>query len=49
MDSETKLTSKGQVVIPKAVRERLRWKPGTRLRVETLEEGAVVLRRRGRR
>ena len=33
--SMTRLTTKGQVVIPKAIRGRLRWQPGTRLRVET--------------
>jgi AbrB family looped-hinge helix DNA binding protein len=44
MKSETHLTSKGQVVIPKAVRDRLNWRTGMRLDVETLEDGAVVLR-----
>ena len=44
MRARTKLTSKGQVVIPKGVRERLRWKPGTQLGVEATEDGAVVLR-----
>ena len=31
----TRLTTKGQVVIPKAIRGKLRWRPGTRLRVVT--------------
>ncbi len=44
MKTETHLTSKGQVVIPKEVRERMKWKPGTRLEVEATEEGAVILR-----
>lgn len=44
MKCQTRLTSKGQVVIPKAVRDRLRWKPGTRLDVEPTDDGAVVLR-----
>ena len=44
MKSETRLTSKGQVVIPKAIRDRLKWKPGTRLGVEPTDDGAVVLR-----
>jgi AbrB family looped-hinge helix DNA binding protein len=48
MKPETHLTSKGQVVIPKAVRDRLKWKSGTRLRVETTDDGAVVLRPSGR-
>jgi len=44
MRRETRLTSKGQVVIPKVVRDRMRWRPGTRLQVETTDDGAVVLR-----
>ena len=48
MKAETHLTSKGQVVIPKAVRDRMRWKVGTRLRVEATDDGAVVLRPGGR-
>jgi AbrB family looped-hinge helix DNA binding protein len=43
MRAETKLTSKGQVVIPKGVRDRLRWRPGTRLRIETLGNGGIKL------
>ncbi len=41
----TRLTSKGQVVIPKAVRERLRWAPGTELAVEEVGASAVRLSR----
>ncbi len=48
MKTETHLTSKGQVVIPKPVRDRMKWRPGTRLRVEATSDGAVVLRRGGR-
>ena len=48
MKTETHLTSKGQVVIPKAVRDRMKWKTGTRLQVESTEDGAVVLRPGGR-
>jgi AbrB family looped-hinge helix DNA binding protein len=40
----TRLTSKGQVVIPKLVRDRLKWRSGLRLLVETANDGAVVLR-----
>jgi AbrB family looped-hinge helix DNA binding protein len=43
MKAATVLTSKGQVVIPKALRERLRWRPGKRLAVEELAGGAVRL------
>lgn len=44
MKSATRLTSKGQVVIPKPVRERLRWKPGVRLQVEDCADGSIRLR-----
>jgi AbrB family looped-hinge helix DNA binding protein len=43
MSSATRVTSKGQVVIPKPVRERLRWAPGTQLAVEELGDGTVRL------
>jgi AbrB family looped-hinge helix DNA binding protein len=43
MRAATRLTSKGQVVIPKVVRDRVRWRPGTRLDVEALPDGAVRL------
>src|SRR5207247_1158641 len=43
MKGATKLTSKGQVVIPKPVRDRLRWRAGTKLEVETLPDGALRL------
>ena len=48
MKGGTRVTSKGQVVIPKAVRDRMKWKPGTRLEVEATDDGAVVLRPGGR-
>jgi len=38
----TRLTSKGQVVIPKVIRDRLKVRPGTELTV-TLEGGRIVL------
>lgn len=43
MATATRMTSKGQVVIPKAVRDRLRWAPGTELAVEEVGTGAVRL------
>ena len=44
MRAETHLTSKGQVVIPKPLRDRMQWRAGTRLQVEATDDGAVVLR-----
>jgi len=43
MKAATRITSKGQVVIPKVVREQLRWGPGTELAVEVLDDGVVQL------
>jgi AbrB family looped-hinge helix DNA binding protein len=43
MKSATRVTSKGQVVIPKPVRERLRWASGTQLAVEEVGDGTVRL------
>jgi AbrB family looped-hinge helix DNA binding protein len=42
---ETKLSSKGQVVLPKAVREALDWQAGADLTVEQGDD-FVVLRRK---
>lgn len=39
---DTRLSSKGQVVIPKQVREELGLEPGTRFRVR-VDEGSIVL------
>ncbi|HSS75614.1 MAG TPA: AbrB/MazE/SpoVT family DNA-binding domain-containing protein [Thermoanaerobaculia bacterium] len=39
----TRVTNKGQVVIPKKVREQLRWASGTQLAVEIMGDGAVRL------
>lgn len=43
MKSATKMTSKGQIVIPKPVREKLRWRAGTRLAIDLLPGGVVQL------
>lgn len=44
MKSATRLTSKGQIVIPKPVREQLRWASGTQLTVEIIDDDAVRLK-----
>jgi AbrB family looped-hinge helix DNA binding protein len=41
--TKTRLSSKGQVIIPKAVRERHGWRPGVELEVE--DQGDVVVLR----
>jgi AbrB family looped-hinge helix DNA binding protein len=41
----TRLSSKGQLIIPKEVRERHGWRPGTEIEVED-RDGVVMLRRR---
>ncbi len=43
MTGRTKITTKGQIVIPERIRNLLRWRPGTRLSVETLPEGGIKL------
>lgn len=40
----TKLSSRGQVVLPLSVRRSRKWEPGTQLTVEETEDG-VLLRR----
>ncbi len=38
----TKLSSKGQVIIPKSVREAHRWEPGTEFTVEDTPQGILL-------
>jgi AbrB family looped-hinge helix DNA binding protein len=38
----TKLSGKGQVVLPSSVRAARRWKPGITLAVENLPEGVLL-------
>lgn len=38
----TRLSTKGQVIIPKAVRESRSWVPGTKFTVEDTKEGILL-------
>ena len=38
----TTVSTRGQVILPKAIRERLRWDAGTRLVVEQTAEGVLL-------
>ena len=38
----TRLSSKGQLILPKSVRDARRWGPGTEFSVEELEEGVLL-------
>ena len=38
----TTVSSKGQVILPKAIRDALGWKPGTKLRVENTKDGVLL-------
>jgi AbrB family looped-hinge helix DNA binding protein len=38
----TPVSSKGQVVIPRALREKHRWTPGTRLEIAESDEGLML-------
>jgi AbrB family looped-hinge helix DNA binding protein len=40
----TTVSTKGQVVLPKAIRERRNWLPGTRLVVEDTPNGVLLKR-----
>jgi len=38
----TTVSTKGQVILPKAIRDQLNWTPGTRLTVERTEGGVLL-------
>jgi AbrB family looped-hinge helix DNA binding protein len=38
----TTVSTKGQVILPKAIRDQRRWLPGTRLTVENTPEGVLL-------
>ena len=38
----TTISTKGQVILPKAIRDRRRWPPGTKLAVEETPEGVLL-------
>jgi len=40
--SQTTISTKGQVVLPKAIRDKRRWKAGTRLTVEDRPDGVLL-------
>ena len=48
MAEPTTLTSKGQVTVPREIRERLGLKAGDKLAFNLLSDGTVVMRQRGR-
>ncbi|MES1199828.1 MAG: AbrB/MazE/SpoVT family DNA-binding domain-containing protein [Pseudomonadota bacterium] len=39
---KTKVSTKGQVILPKAVRDHRNWKPGTELVVEETKDGVLL-------
>ena len=43
MNAQTKLSAKGQVVIPKDVRDRLHWAEGTQLKVVETGGGVMLM------
>jgi AbrB family looped-hinge helix DNA binding protein len=40
--STTTVSTKGQVILPKAIRQRRNWTPGTRLVVEDTPDGVLL-------
>lgn len=49
MPDATTLTSKGQVTIPKEIRQRMDLKPGDRITFSLLSDGTLVVRPKLRR
>jgi len=47
IDMQTTLTSKGQVTIPKHIRDALHLEPGCAIEFRINRDGEVVLKRRG--
>ena len=39
---KTRLSSKGQIILPKAVRQAQDWQPGTEFSVEKFEDGVLL-------
>lgn len=42
--AQTVVSSRGQVVLPKALRDKLHWKPGTKLTIEDRPDGLLLKR-----
>jgi AbrB family looped-hinge helix DNA binding protein len=40
--AKTKVSAKGRIILPKATREKYKWKPGTELNVEETPEGVLL-------
>lgn len=38
----TTVSTKGQVILPKAIRDQLKWPPGTQLTVEATDAGVLL-------
>ena len=38
----TTVSTKGQIILPKVIRDQLRWEPGTRLVVEDTADGVLL-------
>jgi AbrB family looped-hinge helix DNA binding protein len=42
MTAQTKMSAKGQIVIPKELRNRLAWRPGTEIEIEESVDGLIL-------
>jgi AbrB family looped-hinge helix DNA binding protein len=40
--AKTRVSTKGQVILPKALRERRKWTPGTELNIEETPDGVLL-------
>jgi AbrB family looped-hinge helix DNA binding protein len=48
-EARAKLTTRGRVTLPKAVREQLGWRPGDQLSLEDTDRGVLIRRASDRR
>ena len=46
MNAETKMSAKGQIVIPKHLRDQLDWAAGTQLEIEERADGVLLRAKR---
>ena len=46
---KTRISTKGQVILPKALRDKRHWKPGMELDIEERPEGVLLKAKTGRK
>jgi AbrB family looped-hinge helix DNA binding protein len=46
---KTRISTKGQVILPKILRDRLHWKPGMELDIEARPDGVLLKANKGKK